>query len=470
MSTSSIARNQKSLLAALMVGVFLSPINVTFTGIALPTMQAHYGINVEQLSWVASAYFIPTVVFMPLMSAVAQRWGLRRIYKLGLTLLGLSAFATALAPNFSWLLIGRVLQGVGWSSLYPVALILIHSNFPADKRGEAVGMWESSVGVAAIIGPALGGLLVQYLGWQSIYFTIGSLAFLGALLSVKSIPEGKRSETGSSKFDFVGAVSMTGALLLLLLGITLKSFSLFGAGLITGIIWLRSAHENSHPFIDLAILTNRRFLSAAGAANLRMIIGVSAIISLPLFLEGVQNLSPTAVGLLLPAYSLFLFIGARPGGRWADRAGSRQPAVSGFVLMTLGSAMLILLDVTSGLFLIISALAIRGIGAGISQAPFAKEATSALGSEHASMAAGLYGMIRYSGLALGSALVGILLNNRFVFYNSSGTGLSALPAFRELFTVLALVGVLGTGLSWLIGSKQSSPVQLAPASGKVIEG
>jgi MFS family permease len=184
-----------------------------------------------------------------------------------------------------------------------------------------------------------------------------------------------------------------------------------------------------------------------------MVIGLASVMSLPLFLEDVQGLNPAVVGLLLPIYSLFLFLGARPGGRWADRAGGRQPSVTGFVLMTVGVAMLILLDAHVSFALIAIALAVRGVGAGLSQAPFAKVATGAVRPERSAMASGLYGMIRYSGLALGSALVGILLEARLAHYGSNGSGAEAVPAFRELFGVLALVGLVGLALSWRLDSK-----------------
>ena len=120
--------------------------------------------------------------------------------------------------------------------------------------------------------------------------------------------------------------------------------------------------------------------------------------------------------------------------------------------MTVGVILLMFIDQRLSVLLVGSALALRGIGAGISQAPFAKIATGAVEPHQITMAAGLYGMIRYSGLALGSTLVGILLQARFTHYGSDGAGLTAIPAFRELFAVLALVGLIGLALSWLIGA------------------
>jgi MFS family permease len=437
-----------------MIGVFLSPLNVNFTSVALPTLRDHFSVSVEQVAWVGTAYFIPTVVLMPLQASLGQRWGLRRMYAVGLSLLSIGGIMTALARSFVWLIVSRVIQGIGWSALYPLALVLIQTHFPPEKQGEMMGTWESAVGVAAIIGPVLGGVLVDFFGWPAIYYTIAMIAGTGALLTIISVPP-RPAASEFATFDWPGAIGLTTSILLLLLGIAHKSPPVLVASLVAFGLWVWIARRTSAPFVDPGIFQKRQFVSASGAATLRMVIGVAALMSLPLFLEDVQTLNPITVGILLPIYSLFLFLGARPGGRWADRSGGRKPGVTGFILMTIGVVLLIFLDVRVSVLLIGVALALRGIGAGVSQAPFAKVATNASEPQQAAMVAGLYGMIRYSGLALGSALVGILLQARFAHYGSDGRGAAAIPAFRELYAVLALIGLVGLGLSWLMGTGQT---------------
>ncbi len=451
----SQANHNRWMLAALMVGVFLSPLNVNFTSVSLPTMREYFVINVEAVTWVGTAYFIPAVVFMPLQAYLGQRWGLRRMYTSGLLLLSLGAFASALAPTFGWLLASRVLQGIGWSALYPLALILIRVHYPLNRQGTITGIYESAVGVATIIGPIVGGALVDFWGWPSVYIVVGLVASSGAWLSISSIPSQSIS-TKLPAFDWWGALSLTLAVLLLLIGVTrrLPVVLLVGVLLFAGWSWL--AQRTKAPFVDPRILGNSRFLSAATAAMIRMIVGIAVLTSLPLFLEDVQKYSASQVGFILPIYSLFLFLGSQPGGRWSDRAGARRPSVVGFALMTLGVAILIFISVNITLFFIALALAIRGLGAGISQAPFAQAATNVVEPTQRAAAAGLYGMVRYGGLALGSALVGILLETRFEHYGSDGTGASAIPAFQELFAVLTLFGLVGLLLSWYMGKARPS--------------
>ncbi|MCL4880011.1 MAG: MFS transporter [Anaerolineae bacterium] len=449
-----MAGNEKNrwLLVALMIGVFLSPINVNFTSVALPTIRDHFEVGVERVSWVGTAYFIPTVVLMPLQTYLAERWGVRQMYVLGLLVLSGAGFASALAPTLEWLLVSRVIQGIGWSALYPLALLLIRTHYPAEKQGTIMGTWESAVGIATIIGPIIAGAIVDFLDWHVVYLVLGLIAALGALVSLVSIPKQDQPIT-LSVFDWQGALLLTLAALLLLLGVTAKSVMVLAAGGLVFVAWNWQARRVQSAFVDPAILSNMRFMSASTAAMLRMLIGMACLIMLPLFLEDVRGLDSTSVGIVLPVYSVFLFVASRPGGQWSDHAGGRLPSLAGFVLMTLGVAILIPIDARTSLVVIGTALAIRGLGAGISQAPFAQVATGVVTPEQRAAAAGLYGMVRYGGLALGTALVGILLDARFSHYGSDGLGTDAIPAFQELFVIVTVLGGVGCVFSWLMGNQ-----------------
>ncbi len=451
----SFPRKKFGILLALMIGVFLSPINVNFTSVALPSLRNYYSISVEQVAWIGTAYFIPTVVLMPFFAKVGRWWGLKRIYILGLSLLSFGGFLAAFASNFQWLLFSRVLQGIGWSGLYPLSLILIREHFPLGQQGEMMGIWESAVGFAALIGPVIGGTLVNFFDWPSVYFVIGSIAALGAFLSIFTLPRTLK-KIDLPEFDWGGAISFSLGITILLYGITRKSLFLVSLSILPFVIWYINSNKIKNPFVDPKVFRNRNFISSAGAAHIRMLIGLACVMSLPLFFEGVQGLSPAYVGLLLPAYSLFLFLGARPGGRWADRVGSRRPAMIGFAFITFGVFLLTFVNVETSIFFFILAFAIRGIGSGISHSPFAKVAIASLGEDKTAEAAGLYGMIRYSGLVLGSVILGIFLDLRFTFYASSGLGASAVPAFQELYTLLAIFGLLGFFLATKMGKEKPS--------------
>ena len=395
---------------------------------------------------------------MPLQSHLGQRWGFRRVYGTGLLVLAFGAFWAAFAPTFTWLLAGRVIQGIGWSALYPLALILINSQYPAGQQGEMVGLWESSVGLTTIIAPLVAGLLVQFLSWRSLYIFMGVVAALGVVLTKVAIPAIDASERKTPS-DWLSVLVLTLAMFLTLLGITGRNLVVLALAIVAWAVWAWYAGRLKAPSIPPKIFANRRFVSASLAANIRMLVAIAALTALPLFFEDVQDLSPTLVGSLMVIYSLFLFFGSWPGGRWSDRAGAAVPGTVGYIAMIAGVLMLLGLGFQWVLWLVALALAIRGFGAGLSQAPYAKAATEAVLPEQKQAAAGLYGTIRYSGLALGTALVGIFLQTRLTDYDALSGGAAALPAYRELWLILALILVVGLGATLIMArSRPAMPI------------
>lgn len=447
-------------MAALMVGIALSPLNVMFTSVALPTMRTEFAVTVEQATWIGTAYFIPSVALMPFQTQLGQRWGTRRIYALGLLILSAGAFLTALAPNFGWLLAARAVQGIGWSALYPLALILIRQKFPSGRQGEMVGLWESSVGLMTIISPVIAGFLVEYLGWQALFVVTGVVAVGGALLTLVAIPPGEqRSSSAPLDVGWTSVLGLTLALILTLLAVARRNPPLLIVSLLIWLAWGWLARGSTIS----AVLVNRRFMTASLAANIRMLVAIAALTALPLFFEDVQGLSPSLVGSLLLIYSIFLFLGSWPGGRWSDSAGPAVPGIVGYVAMIAGTLLLLGLDAVLSVVLVAVALIFRGLGAGLSQAPYAKAATGAVQPGQTRLAAGLYGTVRYSGLALGTALVGMFLQARLTHYDALAGGPAAVPAYHELWLVLTGFLVVGLALTLLMARSRPAPLS---ASGR----
>jgi predicted MFS family arabinose efflux permease len=286
---------------------------------------------------------------------------------------------------------------------------------------------------------------------------MGTVAVAG-LLSTMAIPKTDLpSKLGHSRFDLSGAMQFTLVLILALIGIVRQSIFLLLCSGIFALLWVLLARGKAAAFVSPALFTNRRFISASIAANLRMLVAIAALISLPIFFEDVQGLLPVAIGGLLITYSLFLFRASWPGGRWADHAGAHIPGAVGFMLMIAGVLLLLGLDTSVNILLVVVALAVRGIGAGLTQAPYGKAAVDAAAPDQRQSAAAIYGTIRYSGLALGTALVGIFLDARLNHYGAQSGGAAALPAYHELWLLLAVLASAGLLFTWIMA--KSSDVQ-----------
>lgn len=450
------------LMVPLMIGVFLSPLNVVFTGIALPTMRTDFSVTVEQATWIGTAYFIPAVALMPLQGYLGERWGVRRTYAIGLLVLSAGGLGAALASSLDQLFLARIVQGIGWSALYPLALVLIRTHFPRGRQGAMMGLWESAVGLATILAPLVGGVVVERFGWRALYLIIGAIALVGTFTTVSAIPPKDPAVTASS--DWFGGLQLTAGLLLFLVSIVRRNGLLFLLALLVGVWWFLRARSHPAPFARPSLFANRRFSAASLAAHIRVLVAVAAVTALPLFFEEVQGVSPSRVGTIMTVYSIFLFLSAWPGGRWSDYAGARVPAAIGYVAMIAGVLLLLGLDSQWSLGLAAAALAVRGIGAGLSQAPYAKAAVDAVGAPERKVASGLYGTLRYSGLALGTALVGIFLQGRLAYYGAVDGGPAAVPAYRELWLLLSAAALLGLVLTLLMGRPTPERSAAAAAS------
>ena len=446
------------LMVPLMIGVFLSPLNVVFTGIALPTMRTDFGITIERATWIATAYFIPSVALMPLQGYLGERWGVRRTYAIGLLILSAGGLGAALASSLNQLFLARIVQGIGWSALYPLALVLIRTHFPRGRQGAMMGLWESAVGLATIVAPLVGGVAVERFGWRALYVILGTIAFLAAFATISAIPPRDPAVAASS--DWFGGLQLTAVLLLFLVSVVRRDALLFVVAWLVGLWWFLRARGHPDPFARPALFANRRFSAASLAAHVRVLVAISAVTALPLFFEEVQGVTPSRVGTIMTVYSIFLFLSAWPGGRWSDRAGARVPGAIGYVAMIAGVLLLLGLDSQWSVGLAAAALAIRGVGAGLSQAPYAKAAVDAVDDSQRKVASGLYGTVRYSGLALGTALVGIFLQSRLAYYGAPDGGPAAVAAYRELWLLLSAAALLGLIATVMMGR----PVPEGPAA------
>ncbi len=440
---------QWAIMLTLMIGVFLSPLNVTLTSVALPTVRADLGLGIEAATWVSTAYFIPSVAFMPLQASLGERWGMRRVYALGLFLLAAGSLASALARSYGWLLASRVVQGIGWSALYPLALVLIRVHFSPVRQGEMMGVFESAIGVGTIVAPLLGGALIAAFSWPSVFVVLSAIALLGGLLGLIAIPAQAR-DASPRPVDWTGGALFTLLVITSLVGVARRDPVFLAVALVVGLLWLAQSRRRASPFVRPALFGHGRYLAASAAASIRMMVAVAVLTALPLFFEEVQGLTPTAVGAVMVIYSAFLFLGSWPGGRWADRAGVGAPGLAGFAAMIAGTALLLTFDLRFSLPLVGLALAVRGLGAGLTQAPYAKAAVEAVPPDLTRMASGVYGTLRYGGLALGTTLVGVLLQTRLAAYGAPNGGPAALPAYRELWLVLTGIISLGLVATWLL--------------------
>lgn len=333
------------ILSVLFVGVLMAALDIAIIGPALPAIQQSFGVSERDIAWVFNIYVLMNLVGTPLMAKLSDRYGRRAIYVLDVALFGLGSAIVMLSPSFAVMLLGRAVQGFGAGGIFPVASAVIGDTFPPEKRGGALGLIGAVFGLAFIVGPIIGGVLLL-LSWHWI-FAINLPIAAALIVAAWGILPTTRPEE-QRPFDWVGM-----ALLALLLGslafgltwIDPQNFAgslqtwqvwpfLLLAAVLTPIFWW-CEHRTADPIVRPALLGSRQ-MRLASAISFGAGLGEVSVVFMPaLAVAAFAVKSSTASFMLLPLV-VALFIGSPLAGRLLDRLGSRAVVIGGTALLALG--------------------------------------------------------------------------------------------------------------------------------------
>ena len=371
-------------LACVVTGVFMVILDTTVVNVAFPTLQREYGASLHSAQWIVSLYVLVLGIVTPVAGYLADRFGLKRMFILGLGLFTAGSAACGVAPTLAWLIAGRVLQGIGGGITQPSGTALLYRAFPPSRIGRAFGVFGLALLVAPALGPVLGGWLVDAGYWRWIFFLNIPVGIWGILAGRQWLHEWRRPDTPS--LDRPGVLlSSVGFGALLYAAASARTDGLFSstvlASLAVGVsalivLWIVE-HRSTAPLLDVRLLENPIFL----AANIVGYVGVVGLFAaqflLPLFLETIRGLSPGAVGQVLLAQPLAAAVATPLAGRFYDKIGPRALAVAGFLLLALSTWGLMRLDAQTPIGQIRMLLALRGLAFGLTiQTTF----TTALGT------------------------------------------------------------------------------------------
>ncbi|MFQ5614475.1 MAG: MFS transporter [Anaerolineae bacterium] len=438
------------ILIGLMVPMIMMSLNFSMFRVALPIIRDDFGIQADIAAWVMTVYTLPFMIFMPLYGRLGDAFGRRRLYLIGITVFLTGTVIAVLAPNLGWLMAGRAVQGLGTSSFVPLSMAIISQRFPPGERGQALGTWNSVMPFMGMISPVLGGLLIDHLGWRTIFGPVlvaGLVGFLTLRGRVPPTPGVERDQAAFLRsFDWGGVA---------LLGLTVTSLLFYASSRpITGVAALQDwrllgltllllggfvywERRRARPFVDLSILTNKIFRVASLSAGVRMFAMSGIGFLIPLYLADVHALNAAATGLLLMVHAGALFATLRLGGLLADRWDGRWLVVLSLSSQAAMMVYLGLLPATAPLWAVAAGVVAHGLGAGFSLATLHRAAMARIPEEQSGMAAGLYSMVRFAGTVFGTALGGVILQ--------SGLSRGALPiqAYQTVFLFIAGVALLG---------------------------
>ncbi len=434
-------------LFSITTGTFMANVDTTAVTVALPTMGREFGVGLDAMQWVLTAYLLTITAILPLFGRLADMLGRKPILTIGLGLFAASSAVCALAPSFPVLIAFRALQGIGASMFMATVMATAVTSFPPGQRGRVLGMVSSIVAAGTLLGPPLGGLLTDAFGWRAIFFINVPIGLLGALGTLRFVPANRGTGGDLRSLDVPGAVLFALFVAGLLLGLgrgpslgwlDAEVLGLLAAAvLFIGLFVLRE-RRTARPLIDLQLLRRRVF----GLGNLAALLYFALItitpFLFPLYLQEVLGWSTGTTGLIMTLQAIAMLLVSPLSGWWSDRVGSRRPALAALVLLLLSLLAAALLGEDPPVWLVGLLLALLGVGPGMFNSPNNSAIMGDVARERIGTANGILSTTRNLGRALGVAIVALTYQ---AFAGTSAT--SGIPAqtFLDGFRGVFLVGV-----------------------------
>ncbi|MCP2165422.1 DHA2 family efflux MFS transporter permease subunit [Goodfellowiella coeruleoviolacea] len=441
--------NPWAALVTLCLGYSMIVLDSTIVNVAVPAMLTGLPASLNEVIWVNSGYLLAFAVPLLVAGRLGDRFGPRRVFLVGLAVFTLASLWCGLAGGVSSLVAARAVQGLGAALLMPQTMALITHLFPAGRRGAAMGVWGSVIGVATISGPLLGGLLVQTLGWEWIFFINLPIGVVSMVLTVVLVPDWRPGH--GHRFDLLGVLLSCAGLLALVFGlqngqhyhwstvtggVTITGIIVLGLVLLVGfVVW--QAVNRAEPLLPLRLFASRDF-SLVNLANLALGCTMGGVfVPLMLYLQSALGYSPLLAGVISAPMSLAQGLVAPFVGRLADRLGGRFLAAGGFLLFAAGLAVLAWqVDVATNPVTLVPAMLVCGVGMAGVFSPLATMATTGLDPRLVGAGSGVFNTSRQVGSVLGSAAVGVLLQARLSVSvpDAIGRAAAALPeSARDAF-------------------------------------
>ncbi|MDR5698745.1 DHA2 family efflux MFS transporter permease subunit [Agromyces aerolatus] len=409
---------------ALVIGFFMILVDSTIVSIANPAILADLDTTLTAVIWVTSAYLLAYAVPLLITGRLGDRFGPKNVYLVGLTVFTLASLWCGLSGTVEWLIAARAVQGLGAALMTPQTMAVITRIFPPTQRGTAMGLWGAVAGVATLVGPILGGVLVDSLGWEWIFFVNVPVGIVAFVLAWRLVPH---LETHSHRFDWLGVVLSAAGMFLLVFGIQegetfdwgvvagpITVWGLIVAGLVVLAGFVVWQHFNrAEPLLPLTLFRDRNFaLSNAGIG----LVGL-AITAMPLplafYFQVARGLEPTQAALMLVPMAVLAGVMAPVVGRLNDRMNPKWLAVAGFLIVAASLALYaVLLTPDQPLWVLLIPSALLGLGQSGIWSPLASTATRNLPPAQAGAGSGVYNMTRQVGAVLGSAAIAALLDAR----------------------------------------------------------
>jgi EmrB/QacA subfamily drug resistance transporter len=429
MHTSEIDYNRKwFVLAAVSMGIFLSTIDSSIVNIALPTLIREYGTNFQTVQWVVLVYLLTLATLLLSIGRLGDMKGKKPIYTAGFVIFTIGSFLCGLAPTIYLLIAFRVIQAIGATMILALGMAIVIEAFPTRERGMALGITGTMVSIGIVIGPTVGGLIIDALSWNWIFFVNLPIGILGILMVIQFVPSVQPS--GKQRFDIFGAGTLFLCLLTFSLAMTLgqsygfndpRIITLFAACIMFMIAFLYIENHIDQPMIDLSLFRNMTFSISLITGFITFIAIGGTMILMPFYLENGLGYSTREVGMLIAAVPITMGVVAPLAGSMSDRFGSKIITVIGLGILLIGYIGLSTLRVTTSTIGYLLRFMPIGIGMGVFLSPNNSSIMGVAPRDRLGIVSGMLAENRTLGQTTGIAALGAIWASRVFFYTDAPT-------------------------------------------------
>ncbi|MCK7627988.1 MFS transporter [Streptomyces sp. RS10V-4] len=450
-------RRRLLVLAICCLSLLIVSLDNTVLNVALPSMQRELGASVSGMQWTIDAYTLVLASLLMLSGSTADRLGRRRIFMIGLVVFAAGSLLCSLAPDLTWLVVFRMVQAVGGSMLNPVAMSIITNTFTDPReRARAIGVWGGVVGISMAAGPVVGGLLVQSVGWRSIFWINVPIGALALFLTWRWVPESRAPRP--RRVDPVGqllVIALLGSLTYAIIEAPeagwdspeILAFVLVAAGSLIALVGYE--RRRPEPLIDLRFFHSAPFSGATVTAVCAFAALGGFLFVNTLYLQNIRGLSALNAGLYMLPMAGMTLVFAPLSGRLVGGRGPRLPLLLAGCAMAASGVLFAAFDAESTTALLFTGYILFGIGFGLVNAPITNTAVSGMPRAQAGVAAAVASTSRQVGQSLGVAVIGAVLAGGA---HTGATRTAFLAAARPGWWIIAgcgaavlLLGALTTG-------------------------
>jgi EmrB/QacA subfamily drug resistance transporter len=405
-------------LGVVCVATFMLLLDVTIVNVALPDIQKDLGSSFQDLQWVVDAYALTLAAFLLTAGSLADRLGRRRIFVAGLVLFTVASLLCGLSSAPAPLNLSRALQGVGGAAMFATSLALLAAAFTGRERGTALGIWGATTGAAVAVGPLVGGVLVEHVSWQSIFYVNLPIGLAAIAVTLRMVSESK--DPDPAPIDWAGLLTFSAGLFALVFGLVRGNGEGWGSGQIVGllagaavllVVFVVVELRQERPMLDLTLFRKPTFVGVSIVAFALSASIFAMFLYLTLFMQNILGYGPLEAGLRFLPITVLSFFAAALSGNLTERVPVRLLLATGLGLVGIGLLLMSGLDAGSGWTALLPGFLLTGVGVGLCNPAIASTAVGVVDPRRAGMASGVNSTFRQVGIATGIAGLGAIFQS-----------------------------------------------------------